>query len=487
MLNRRHMLAGAIASLGSAAIAEAPTRSYRPVARTAPRDALEGIVARAGLTGQVGVVLGDPATGRVLESFSPTTSMPPASVTKAITALYALETLGADHRFTTRVLAQGDMKDGILDGDLILAGGGDPDLITDQLAGLAQSLQAAGLKEVKGNFLIWDAALPRLDQIDPTQLPTAGYNPTISGLNLNYNRVHFEWRRESGTIITALDARSDNHRPPVTVSRMQIVDRNVPVFTYARDGDVDAWTVARSALNEAGSRWLPVRSSALYAAEVFATFARSNGIVLGTPRIIEALPATVELARVNGKAMPGLLTDMMRYSTNITAEVLGLTATARNGNPPRHLAGSAADMARWAVARAPGISPVFVDHSGLGDASRISAADMVRFLQAPEVMARLRPVMRNINLVDTNQNPISAGEAAVQAKTGTLNFVSALAGYVRSRSGRDLTFAIFAADLDTRARTRDQSDEVPAGARTWNTRARRLQQDILQQWALRAY
>lgn len=487
MLSRRQMLAGAIASLGTSAIAEAPMRSYRPVARIDPRNALEGIVARAGLTGQVSVALGDPATGAVLESYSPATAMPPASVTKAITALYALETLGADHRFTTRVLAQGDVIDGVLNGNLILAGGGDPDLTTDQLAQLAQSLQAAGLREVTGDFLIWDAALPRLDQIDPTQLPTAGYNPTISGLNLNYNRVHFEWRREAGSYITALDARSDTHRPPVTVARMQIVDRDLPVFTYTRDGDVDAWTVARSALNEAGSRWLPVRSPALYAAEVFATFARSNGIVLGTSRIIASLPATTELARIDSKLMPGLLTDMMRYSTNITAEALGLTASARIGSPPPDLATSAAGMARWAAARAPGISPAFVDHSGLGDGSRISAADMVGFLQAPDVMARLRPLMRNINLVDSNQNPISAGQARVQAKTGTLNFVSALAGYVRSAGGRDLSFAIFAADLDTRARTRNQSDEIPAGARPWATRARRLQQDILQQWALRAY
>ena len=487
MLSRRHMLAGAIASLGTSALAEAPMRSYRPIPRVNPRDALAGIIARAGLPGQVSVVLGDPATGRVLESYAPAISMPPASVTKAVTALYALETLGTAHRFTTRVLAQGDVKDGILNGNLILAGGGDPDLTTDQLAQLAQSMQAAGLREVTGDFLIWDAALTRLDQIDPTQLPTAGYNPTISGLNLNYNRVHFEWRREAGNYITALDARSDNHRPPVTVARMQIVDRNVPVFTYTRDGDVDAWTVARSALNEAGSRWLPVRSPSLYAAEVFATFARSQGIVLGAPRIIASMPPATELARVDGKPMPGLLTDMMRYSTNITAEALGLTATSRISSQPRDLATSAAGMARWAAGRAPGTAPNFVDHSGLGDASRISAADMVRFLQAPDVMQRLRPLMRSINLVDGNQNTIRAGQAAVQAKTGTLNFVSALAGYVRSTGGRDLSFAIFTADLETRARTRDQSDEIPEGARAWSARARRLQQDILQQWALRAY
>nr|WP_311135576.1 D-alanyl-D-alanine carboxypeptidase/D-alanyl-D-alanine-endopeptidase [Yoonia vestfoldensis] len=486
-LTRRQMLAGTIASVATGAHADVPLRSYRPVARTAPRDALEGIIARAGLAGQIGVVLGDPATGAVLESYNASASLPPASVTKAVTALYALETLGADHRFTTRVLAQGALRDGILDGNLILAGGGDPNLVTDDLARLVDALHAAGLREVTGAFLIWDGALPHLDQIDPTQPAHVGYNPALGGLNLNFNRVHFEWRQEGQSFITAMDARSENYRPPVTIARMQIVDRDLPIFTHARDGDVDDWTVARSALNAEGSRWLPVRAPSLYAAEVFATFARSRGIVLGAPRVIADLPQAAELARHDGQQLPELLTDMLRYSTNITAEAVGLTASAAIAGQPRGLHTSALAMSRWTAARAPGIAPQFEDHSGLGDGSQISASDMVRFLQAPDVMARLRPVMRDIRLVDTNQNPINAGQATVRAKTGTLNFVSALAGYVRTARGRDLSFAIFAADLDARDRGKALGEEIPPGARTWNTRSRRLQQDILQQWGLRAY
>ncbi len=433
------------------------------------------------------MVLGDPVTGAVLESYNAGVVLPPASVTKAVTALYALEALGAGHRFMTRVLAQGTLQDGILNGNLILAGGGDPNLVTDELAQLVDAVHAAGLREVTGAFLIWDGALPYLDQIDPTQPTHVGYNPALGGLNLNYNRVHFEWRQEGQSFITAMDARSDQHRPPVTVARMQIVDRDLPVFTYARDGNVDDWTVARSALNAEGSRWLPVRVPALYAAEVFAGFARSKGIVLKSPRLVADLPQSVELARHQGQPLPGLLTDMMRFSTNITAEVVGLTASGARMPQPDSLQSSALGMARWAASRAPGISPVFADHSGLGDASQISAADMVGFLQAPDVLPRLRPLMRDIALVDQNQTAITAGQAAVQAKTGTLNFVSALAGYLRTAGGRDLSFAIFAADLDARDRGKALGEEIPPGARTWNTRSRRLQQDILQQWALRAY
>jgi D-alanyl-D-alanine carboxypeptidase/D-alanyl-D-alanine-endopeptidase (penicillin-binding protein 4) len=51
--------------------------------------------------------------------------LPPASVAKALTSLYALDTLGADHRFQTRVMATGSVIGGVLKGDLILVGGGD--------------------------------------------------------------------------------------------------------------------------------------------------------------------------------------------------------------------------------------------------------------------------------------------------------------------------------------------------------------------------
>jgi D-alanyl-D-alanine carboxypeptidase/D-alanyl-D-alanine-endopeptidase (penicillin-binding protein 4) len=486
-LTRRQVLAGIGATLGTAAHAEAPLRSYRPIVRVSPRAALDGIVARAGISGQVGVALGDPATGEVLETYNAAVLLPPASVTKAVTALYALETLGADHRFTTRVLAQGTLRDGILDGHLIIVGGGDPDLGTDEMARLVDATHASGLREVRGDFLVWDGALPTLDQIDPAQLPHVGYNPALGGLNLNYNRVHFEWRRQGQNFVTTMDARSETHRPPVTIARMRVVDRDQPVFTHARDGDVDDWTVARSALNADGSRWLPVRAPALYAAEVFAVFARSKGIVLGNARVIPALPQAVELARHDGQPLAGVLAQMMRYSTNITAEALGLTATARIAGQLRGLRASAQDMARWAGLRAPGIAAQFVDHSGLGDASQISAADMVAFLQARDAQPRLRPLMRDIRLVDQNQTAISAGQAGVQAKTGTLNFVSALAGYLRTAGGRDLSFAIFAADLEARDRGKALGEEIPPGARRWNAQARRLQQDILQQWALRAY
>lgn len=272
-MTRRALLGGGLSAVASAALAEAPLRSLRPVARPAPVPVptVAEIIAQARLGGPVGFVVADARSGRILEQAEAALPLPPASVAKAITALYALDTLGDAHRFETSVIATGPLTDGVLHGDLVLAGGGDPVLSTDDLADLAAALKAAGLREVRGAFQVWDGALPYLRAIDPGQQDHLGYNPAVSGLNLNFNRVHFEWVRSQGSYKLTMDARSGRHRPDVDVARMRVVDRSVPVYTYAAQGGVDDWTVARGALGESGARWLPVRSPALYAGDVFGT------------------------------------------------------------------------------------------------------------------------------------------------------------------------------------------------------------------------
>ncbi len=485
-ISRRGFLTGAAATLATGAMADAPLTSIRPIARTARADAVAEMIARSQLAGKVAFVAADATTGEVVEAILPDKAQPPASVTKAFTALYAIETLGPEHRFETRILATGPVIDGVLEGDLILAGGGDPNLVTDQLATLAQSLKDTGLREVRGDFLVWDDALTNLKEIDAGQDDYLGYNPTVTGLNLNFNRVHFEWKKQGEDFATTLDARSENFRPAVTSARIRIVDRASPVFTYRDAGDVDQWTVARRALNESGSRWLPVRHPALYCAEVFATFARSQGIVLKQAKEVVDLPAGDVLATYRGLPMTELMRGMLRFSTNLTAEAAGLAATADRVGQNRGLRTSALGMARWAERRAAGIRPDFVDHSGLGDRSRVTAADMVQFLTADSVAETLNPILKDIPLVDNNRQRIANDIASIRAKTGTLNFVSSLAGYMRTSRGRELAFAFFAADIDARERGKLSGSENPPGARSWNTAARSLQNSILRHWALHA-
>lgn len=492
-LTRRGILAWLAATAAGPVWANAPDTSLRPVARewqgsrTRPQARVDtaAMIRAAGMEGQVGFVISDSATGRVLESIEGDLPQPPASVTKAVTALYALEALGADYRFATRVLATGPIVDGVLEGDLILAGGADPNLVTDQLYELSETLAAVGLTEVRGDFLVWGGALREVAEIDPQQLDHLGYNPTVSGLNLNYNRVHFEWKRANGDYTVAMDARSETRQPPSRIARMQIIDREVPVYTYRDGGDVDLWTVARGALGSGGSRWLPVREPALYVGEIFAVFMKEHGLSLPGAKVADTLPEGREIARYESDDLRRTLRDMLRFSTNLTAEVAGMAATGALTGQTRGLRTSAFGMTRWAADRA-GITAKFVDHSGLGDQSRISAAAMVQLLSAPDVRPQLAPILRNIPMRNKNGDLLRNHPGQVVAKTGTLNFVSSLAGYLTPAGGQTLAFAFFAADLEARERGKASGDEQPRGSISFNTKAKRLQQDILQRWGLLA-
>jgi D-alanyl-D-alanine carboxypeptidase/D-alanyl-D-alanine-endopeptidase (penicillin-binding protein 4) len=487
MIARRSLLALGIGAVAGTAWADAPLVSLRPVARgqggpTPPAPVpVADLIAEARLQGKVGFVVADATTGAVFEDTDSGVPHPPASVTKAITALYALDVLGPGHRFATRLIGTGPVVEGVLQGDLILAGGGDPVLGTDQLADMAKALRETGVRSLTGGFTVWAGALPAQQQIDAQQLPHLGYNPAVGGLNLNFNRVYFEWAQSGSGYAVTMDARSDLYRPEVSMARMRVVDRDLPVYTYADAGGVDDWTVARTALGEGGSRWLPVRYPALYAGDVFRTLALAQGITLPETVEVEELAAGTVLVTHESDPLDVLIRDMLKFSTNLTAEALGLTATGARGVVVETLTQSAAEMAVWARS-ALGVDGYFVDHSGLGDAARISAAQMAKALVAAEALGPLRPLLKEIPLLDGNGDALADPPATVVAKTGTLNFVATLAGYEKTKGGADLVFAIFAVDAPARAAALASEEEVPDGARAWNGRVRQLQQQLLQRW-----
>jgi D-alanyl-D-alanine carboxypeptidase/D-alanyl-D-alanine-endopeptidase (penicillin-binding protein 4) len=478
------MLAGLLAGGAYPALAEVMASSPRPVRRrdpgaVAPPDAseIEALIAAAKLGGEVAFVVADAGTGAVLASRQPDIRMPPASVAKAVTALYALDRLGADYRFATRVLATGPVSDGLVQGDLVLVGGGDPTLQTDQLGDLVAAVAKAGVKGATGRFLYWDGALPRLKGISGDQPVHVGYNAALSGLNLNFNRVHFEWKRAGKAWQVAIDARGERFVPPVEMVRVEIAPRDTPLFTYD-EGGVEDWTVASEALGKGGSRWLPVRDPGRYVAEVFRTLARAQGIRLGLGERAAALPSGAEIARVESEPLTEVLRDMLRFSTNVTAECVGLTASGLAG-----LEASAGAMSAW-VKAAFGVEVDLHDHSGLGGRSRVTAAGMASILVAAERGGRgLMPILRDVGMKDDAGKVIEGHPVKVRAKSGTLNFVSGLAGHIVPPKGKPLVFAIFSGDPERRDAVPVALREEPEGATAWNKRARRLQGQLVSRWA----
>ncbi|MDJ1015039.1 MAG: D-alanyl-D-alanine carboxypeptidase/D-alanyl-D-alanine-endopeptidase [Paracoccaceae bacterium] len=484
-ITRRALLAGAGSALGSAAFAGAPAVSLRPVARgerpVPPMPEPDDLVTKAGLGGMVTYTVADRATGEVVDARLPDHLMPPASTLKAVTAQYALKRLGPSFRFGTEVLATGPVVDGRLEGDLVLSGGADPTLDTDRLAALAITLREGGLIEVTGRFLLWPGAVPRGDRIDGDQPEYVGYNPAFGGLNLNFNRVHFEWKRIGDDYDLTMQARGLKASPSTSVARMSVIDRKSPVFEYHPSQDRDRWSVARGALGKDGARWLPVRYPALYCGDVFRTLMRSNGIVLKPAEIVEApVPGRV-LARSESLEMVEVLRRMLKYSTNLTAEASGMTASLANGVPVGSLLGSGSRMAGWAETSFGASQLKFRDHSGLGYGSEISAGDMVRIMRGS---GDARPLLKTFSVPtpgDRKGKPLDGVE--VLAKTGTLNFVSSLAGFMTAPGGRELVFAIFTADVARRDAIAPEARERPPGSKSWSRRSRGLQRALLARWA----
>lgn len=469
--------------------AEAPLTALRPQARpttivtpasrpgTLPPSRVDvaGLIDQAQLGPGVAIGLRDLAQGTDLVAINADQAFAPASVTKVFTALYALETLPQGYQFATDVTGSGQISDGILQGDLALIGGGDPTLDSDALDQMAQDLAALGLRGITGRFLVWGGALPYHAEVAEEQMDHLSYNPAISGLNLNFNRVHMQWRRSGGAYRFTFEARGDAVGPKVGFATGRAASRNLPIFDT--DGP-DQWSVAAPALGQAGARWMPVRRPALYAGETFRILAQEHGITLPEPQRVGDRPRGDLIVRHRSAPVRDIVRGMLEYSTNLTAEILGLAASQYATGQAHSIHQSAPIMVDW-LQQKYGVTVDLRDHSGLEDDNRVSVRALLDLLAQPTVAAQLRPVLKQIEIADVDRYP-----GRTLAKTGTLNFVSTLAGYVDGFDGRPAAFAILTGDLPRREAAIATGQEVPDGAVAWNTRSKTLQEQLLRRWRL---
>ena len=462
-LSRRALMAAGAAWLAAPA-----------VARAAAPEPLAGILAASGLGELTGFALADLGTGRIVEAHLQDVLLPPASVAKIVTALYAREALGSDYRFRTRVLGSGPVEAGVLRGDLVLEGGGDPVIDTDALALLAEALRAGGLREVTGRFVVAGGALPAVAMIDAGQPDDAAYNPTISGMNLNFNRVFLAWSPGSSGPALRFSAPGEAHEVPVDLVEGELVAAGPPRLRSEPGREV--WELPRDGMRGSGSVWLPVRTPPAYAGEVFRGLA---GVELPPAEVALAAPGAA-MALHESPALEAMVRDMLKYSTNLTAETIGLRAGQVRGVAPQDLASSAAAMSAWARGRLGLVRSEFVNHSGLSDRTRVAAGEMVGLL-GRAVELGLPGLLKERPILDARRKPVEIPGVSVVSKTGTMDFVSGLAGYIDGP--RRLAFAIFAADPARRARIRPEERANPPGAAAWATRARAQEQALLRRWA----
>lgn len=387
----------------------------------------------------------------------------PASVTKAYLTAAALSRFGPQHRFTSRLVSLAEPNsNGVLQGDLIFDGGGDPGLTSEDLWRLVQRLRQAGVREIHGGLVVnqWRFgpveclttdrcnARTRVDNSYSAPLSSAGVNFGSWCVNVapaatagqSANITHCDGPTSLTRIENNVVTKPDNSG--TELSAVRVTDAAGDVMRIS--GQISTNAMARDIYRGASD-------SAQQTAETLNAMLIQAGITLtAAPRVTAERPPqwANTLAAVDGKPLQELLLRTMNYSNNYMADVMALNLV----ETPRaelHQAGQALEAF---AASLPGHGPAtFESGSGLTTNNRTSAHGVNVMLESmfnetalfPSFVAAFQSpvngVMRFIRRgSDTFQNN-------VMIKTGTLNqpiSVRAAAGYFRTATGRWGVFSI---------------------------------------------
>lgn len=386
--NRWVVAAMAGAALGGAALPTAATAAGSRSGDAALRKELRRIARPAG--SRVSVVVRD-TRGRRVADVRGSRLRPLGSTTKLFTAAAALQRRLV---LTTDVLAAGPIASGVLDGDLVLRGGGDPSLGSQAFA------QAQG---------------------------TA---PGTDGAALAERLVNLGLREVRGSVVGD-ESRFDAQRQGATTGA-EAADE--------LDGVLGGLTWNRGRAGDAGG---PLSDPARGAAAAFDDELEARGVVIrGVPRAGVTPPGAAPLASISADT-PGIVTPMLKGSDDLYAEALAKALAAGPGVPGTTAAGAAAVAA---AVRPLGVKPRLADGSGLSHRSRATARDLVGLLLRARKASWGATLLRSLPVAGedgTLRKRLRPVRGRCQAKTGNLDkALSALAGQCRSRGGRTLVFAV---------------------------------------------
>jgi len=384
----------------------------------------------------------------------------PASNLKLFTAATALHVLGPEFRFETTVAAGQAWTGDTLSGDLYLIGSGDPDLVTADLAALADSVVAAGVRVVLGRIV------PVADRFagpewGPGWMWDDGpywYWPYTSALTLNDNSVTVRvtpGTRVGASVMAALDPATDYVR--LTVDARTGPAGSEPGLEVERH-----WTPKANAIDVRGTLALDaepvieirtVEEPAAYAARVLTELLTERGVaVLGSPTAsVSPVPLdTVALARHLSDSLAVSVRNFLKISDNLTGEQLVKAIGADAAGPPGDYDNGLATERRFLAAEV-GIDTtamVLADGSGVSRYNLVTVGQVVDLLAymagredlAPAFLSALPIAGVDGTLEDRMRG--TAAERRVRAKTGSLSGVSALSGYVMTAVGERLAFSL---------------------------------------------
>jgi D-alanyl-D-alanine carboxypeptidase/D-alanyl-D-alanine-endopeptidase (penicillin-binding protein 4) len=387
-------------------------------------------------------------------------AMNPASAIKLLTTYAGLDLLGSAYSWTTEAYAAGTLKDGVLAGDLVIRGRGDPKLTLENFWLLLRGLRGRGLREIRGD-LVLDRSYFTAEEFDPSRFddqPTRPYNTGPDALLVNFKAVRLQF-------ISDTEARAVRIVAEPPLSQVQIVN-NLAFDATGACGDwvsklkLDAQgnaTAARFAFNgvfpaSCGERVrnFSVLGQSQYVLALFRELWRElGGTLSGTVRDGAAGTDARLLTSVQSPALSEVVRDINKFSNNVMARQLFLTLGATGAGAPATTEKSGRVIRQWLAGKGLSFPELVLENgSGLSRAERISARNLGLLLVSafrspvmPELIASL-PVAA----VDgTMKKRLSGAEVAGQAhiKTGALSGVRSIAGYVLDAQGRRVVVVLF--------------------------------------------
>ena len=371
----------------------------------------------------------------------------PASLMKLLTTFASLDLLGPAWRWSTPVWLQGTLRDGVLEGNLVIKGSGDPKLVIERVWLLLRRVQQLGVREIRGDIVLDRSgfAEPEASAFDFDGEGLRPYNVRADALMLNYKALAFTFTPDPARGVATIST-----DPPLAGVG---VDASVPLA----GGSCNDW---RGALRADFADPLRLRFAGNYPAAcgekvwpvAYADAKRYNeraiagmwldmgGRLSGSVHDGVAPATTPPTFTLSSPTLADVIRDMNKYSNNVMAQQLFLTLalTQRGSGTPE----AARDLLRqWAGDRlgptaAAGL--VIDNGSRLSREGRVSARLLAQLLLAawaspvmPELMSSLP-----VSGVDGTLQQSRATLGRAHLKTGSLRDVAGVAGYVLAYSGR---------------------------------------------------
>lgn len=430
-------------------------------------------------------------TGDTLFALEPDAGLAPASNVKLLTSAAALRVLGPEYRFRTWVLGDGMVEDGVLLGDLILYGTGDPGISArfysskdEVFHRLVDQLEEAGIHTVAGD-LVADASFfegplrdPDWDPRDLNEHFTAG----ISALSYNENVVSFRIRAGAAGEPPRVETVPPHSALEIESTAETVAGRARPRLAILRDDPLDPVRVVGRMT--AGSRdvWrqMTVAVPGDFAGASFRATLEERGIVVegGTRTVVRAdfSPVPRLSAPALGHSGPRILAThvsrpLVDYLNVVNKQSHNLFAELVFRSVGRAAEGvGSAPASAFAVRRALheiGVDTVGLiqrDGSGLSGENRVSPGVLVQTVagmsEGPLWTEFWSSLPRAGTRRELGRMYRTAAAGNLRAKTGTIRGVSALSGMVRSQDGERLAFSLIVNDSPSQTRAKRAENQV---------------------------